>query len=71
MRFDDEWKDYQEANPEASHLHQACFKYHNKKMQEWYEEADIEKKKEVKEFCQKAKEILLEVGKDPNCLFQE
>ena len=40
-------------------------------MQEWYKEADIEKKKEVEEFCQKAKEGLLEVGKDPNHLFQE
>ena len=44
-RFDNEWKNYQEANPEASHMHQARFKFHNMKMQEWYEEADIEKKR--------------------------
>jgi hypothetical protein len=40
-------------------------------MQEWYEEADIEKKKEVEEFRQKSKDNLLEGGDDPNRLFQE
>jgi hypothetical protein len=41
-------------------------------MQEWYEEADIEKKKEVEEFRQKSKADLLEGGDDdPNRLFQE
>lgn len=41
-------------------------------MQEWYEEADIEKK-EVEEFRQKFKDDLLEGGDDddPNRLFQE
>ena len=29
------------------------FKFHNKKMQEWYEEADTEKKEEVEEYQQK------------------
>lgn len=71
-RVDDEWKEYQEANPEANHSHQARFKFHNKKMQEWYEEADTEKKKEVEEFRQKSKGDLLEGGDDdPNRLFQE
>ena len=69
--FFNEWKEYQEANPEASHSHQACFKFHNKKMQEWYEEADIEKKKEVEEFQQKPKDELLEGGDDPSRLLQE
>ena len=50
MKVDNEWKEYWEANPEASHSHQARFKFHNRKMQEWYEEANIEKKKEVEEF---------------------
>jgi hypothetical protein len=70
-RVDNEWKEYKEANPEASHSHQARFKFHNKKMQEWYEEADMEKKKEVEEFRQKSKDDLLEGGDDPNRLFQE
>ena len=39
-------------------------------MQEWYEEADKENKKEVEEFRQKSKDNLLE-GDDPNHLFQE
>lgn len=72
-KFDREWKEYQEANPEASHSHQARFKFHNEKMKEWYEEADIEKKKEVDEYRQKLKNDLLEGGdaSDPNRLFQE
>ena len=41
-------------------------------MEEWYEEADIEKKKEVEEYRQKLKDGLLEGGdQDPNRLFQE
>ena len=42
-------------------------------MKEWYEEADIEKKKEVDEYRQKLKNDLLEGGdaSDPNRLFQE
>ena len=72
MKVDNEWKEYWEANPEASHSHQARFKFHNRKMQEWYEEANIEKKKEVEEFRQKSKGNLLESGdEDPNHLFQE
>jgi hypothetical protein len=38
-------------------------------MQEWYEEADIEKKKKVEEFRQKSKDDLF--GDDPNRLFQK
>jgi hypothetical protein len=72
-RVDTEWQEYQEANPEASHSHQARFKFHNKKMQEWYEEADMEKKKEVEEFRQKCKDGSSEGdgGDDPNCLLQK
>ena len=72
-RVDNEWKEYREDNPEASHSHQARFKFHNKKMQEWYEEADIEKKKVVDDFRQKSKEDFLEDGddSDPNHQFQE
>ena len=70
-RVDNEWKEYKEANPEANNSHQAHFKFHNKKMQEWYDEADIEKKKEVEEFQQKSKDNLSEGGDDPNHLFQE
>jgi hypothetical protein len=40
-------------------------------MQEWYEEADIEKKKEVEEFRKKSKDGSLEGGDDPNSLLQE
>jgi len=42
-------------------------------MKEWYEEADIEKKKEVDDYRQKSKEDLLENGddSDPNRQFQE
>lgn len=42
-------------------------------MQDWYEEADTEKKKEVEEFRQKLKGDLLEDGGngDPNHLLQE
>ena len=40
-------------------------------MQEWYDEADIEKKKEVEEFQQKSKDNSSEGGDDPNRLFQE
>ena len=70
-KVDNKWKEYQEANPKASHSHQARFKFHNRKMQEWYEEADTEKK-EVEEFQQKSKGNLLESGDDdPNRLFQE
>ena len=70
-KIDNEWKEYKEANPEASHSHQACFKLYNKKMQEWYDEANIEKKKEVEDFRQKSKDDLLEGGDDPNQLFQK
>ena len=54
-------------------MHQAQSKFHNEKMKEWYEEAGIEKKKQVDNFCQKSKEDVLEGGdaSDPNCLFQE
>lgn len=71
-RVDEEWKEYQEANPEASHSHQDRFKFHNQKMKIWYEEADIERKNEVEEFRQKAKDVL-EGGdaSDPNRQFQE
>ena len=71
--MDSEWKEYQEANPEASHSHKARFKFHNEKMMEWYEEADLEKKKQVEEFRQKPKDGLLEGGddSDPNHLLQE
>ena len=71
MRVDEEWKKYQEANPEANHGHQDRFKFHNKKMQEWFEEADSETKKKVEEFRQNSKGDLLEGDKDPNCIFQE
>ena len=42
-------------------------------MQDWYEEADTEKKEEVEEFRQKLKGDLLEGGgnDDPNFLLQE
>jgi hypothetical protein len=70
---ENDWKEYKEANPEANHSHQARFSFRNKKMQEWYEEADIEKKKEVEEFRKKLKsnDDSLEGGDDPNRLFQE
>jgi hypothetical protein len=76
-KFDNEWKEYQEANPasETSNLNarqarKARFNFHNKKMQEWYEEATIEKKKKVEDFRQK-KDDSGEDGDDPNRLFQE
>ena len=69
-RVNNEWKEYKEANPEANHSHQARFEFHNKKIQEWYDEADIEKK-EVEEFQQKFKDNSSEGRDDPNRLFQE
>ena len=71
-KVDDEWEEYQKANPEADHSHKACFKFHNEKMKEWYEEAGTEKK-EVNEYRQKLKGASdsLEGEDDPNCLFQE
>jgi hypothetical protein len=69
-RVNNKWKEYKEANPEASHSHQARFKFHNKKMQEWYEEANMEKKKEVENFdknlrmiCQKVEMIPIAYSK--------
>jgi hypothetical protein len=70
-RFNDEWKEYQNANPEATST-QDRFKFHSEKMQQWYDEADSEKQKEVEEFLRKSKGDLLEGGDvDPNRLFQE
>lgn len=69
-RVDSEWKEYKEANPEASQSKQARFKFHNDKMKEWYEEADTEKKKEVEEFRKMSKGDL-EGEEDPNRKFQE
>jgi hypothetical protein len=69
-RVDNEWKEYQEANPEANHSHQARFKFHNEKMKQWYDEADTEKKNEVEEFRQKSKSDL-EGGDDSNRILQE
>jgi hypothetical protein len=68
-RVESEWKEYKEANPEASQSHQARFKFHNELMKEWYEEADTEKKKEVEEYCKKSKGDL-ESGDDSNTFFQ-
>ena len=71
-RVENEWKEYKEANPEASHSHQDRFKFHNEKMKKWYEEADTEKKVEVEEFRQKSKSDLGGGDdSDPNRQFQE
>lgn len=72
-KFESEWKEHKEANPEASHSNKARFKFRNEKMKAWYDEADTEKKKQVDEYRQKYRDDLLEGGddSDPNRLFQE
>ena len=54
---------------EASHLHQAHFKFYIEKIKKWYEEAVFEKKKQVEKFHQKFKDDL-EDDRDPKHLLQ-
>jgi len=68
-RFENVWEAYQKENPEASNSHQSRFAFYNERMKEWYEEADIEKKKEVEKYRQKYKDGLLNAN-DPE-RFQE
>jgi len=71
-RVGSEWKEYKEANPEASKSREARFMFHNEKMKEWYEEADTAKKEEVEEFRKRSKSDLEVEGEDDcNRKFQE
>lgn len=61
-RVDTEWAAYLEANPDAGHSTHDRFNFHNKKMQEWYEETDAEVKKQVEAFRQQRKDELVDEG---------
>lgn len=71
-KVESEWKEYQEANPEANHSPQARFKFRNEMMKKWFEEADTKTKEKVEEYRQN---LLGESGggddSDPNHQFQE
>ena len=72
-RVDSEWQEYQEENPNESYTKNDRFNFHNKKMQEWYDESDSEVKKQVEEFRLQCKEGLQEDGDDenPNLILQK
>ena len=54
-RVDTEWQEYEE-NPNETYTTKNCFNFHNKKMQEWYEELDPDVRKQVEEFRVQCKE---------------
>jgi hypothetical protein len=55
-RVDTEWQQYQDENPNETYTTNDRFNFHNKKMQEWYEESDSEAKVKVEEFRVQSKE---------------
>ena len=65
-RLETEWQEYQEENPDETYTTMDCFNFHNKKMQEWYDESDSGAKDQVEEFWLKYKEGLLEGDDDAN-----
>jgi hypothetical protein len=71
-RVDTEWQEYQEANPGETYTKNDRFNFHNKKMQEWYDESESEAKEQVEEFRSKYKEGSVEGDDDenPNVLLQ-
>jgi hypothetical protein len=65
-KVDSEWQEHQEANPSDSYTKHDRFNFHNKKMQEWYEESDSGTKEQVEEFRLKFKEGPVEGDEDEN-----
>ena len=55
-RVDTEWEEYKEKNPNETYTTKDHFNFHNKKMQEWYEESDSNIRKQVEEFRVQCKE---------------
>jgi hypothetical protein len=72
-KVDTEWQKYQEENPNESNTTNDRFNFHNKKMQEWYDESDPKAKKQVEEFRLQCKEGSLEGDDDenPNSVLQK
>lgn len=72
-RVDTEWQEYQKANSNTTYTTNDRFNFHNKKMQDWYDESDSETKKQVEEFRLKYKEGSVEGDddKNPNHLLQK
>ena len=71
-RVDTEWQQCQEENPDKSYSTNDRFNFHNKKMQQWYDESDPETKKQVEVFRLQYKEGLVEGedDNDPNLILQ-
>jgi hypothetical protein len=55
-KVDTEWQQHQEENPNETYTKNDRFNFHNKKMQEWYEESDSDAKAKVEEFRVQCKE---------------
>jgi hypothetical protein len=72
-KVENEWQKYQEANPNHGYTNNDRFEFHNKKMQEWYEESDSKAKKEVAEYRVQYKEGFVDgdSGDDPNLVLQK
>ena len=49
-RVDTEWQEYKKENPNETYTTKDHFNFHNKKMQEWYEESDPDVRKQIEEF---------------------
>lgn len=50
LKVDTEWEEYQKENPGETYTTNDRFNFHNKKMQEWYEDSDSDTKAKVEEF---------------------
>lgn len=73
-KVDNEWQQYQVANPNQAYTKNDRFNFHNKKMQEWYEESDSKAKKQVAEYRVHYKEGTIVDGDeddDPNLVLQK
>lgn len=71
-RVDAEWQQYQEENSNASETYTTNdrFNFHNKKMQEWYDESNSEAKEKVEEFRLQCKDEG-DDNEDPNFSLQK
>ena len=69
-RVDTEWQEYKEQNQNETYTTKDRFNFHNKKMQEWYEESDTDVKKQVEGFWVQCKEEG-DDDEDPNSVLQK
>ena len=69
-RVDTEWEEYKEKTPNETYTTKDCFNFHNKKMQEWYEESDSDIRKQVEEFRVQCKEEG-DYDENPNLVLQK